>query len=670
MTRLSLLVAAAVILPSVAAPAPGQQTVPLIPREVLFGNPAASNGRLSPNGQWLSWRAPHNGVMNIWVAPASDPNAARPITNQRPRPVTTYFWSPDSRQILFTADNNGDENHTLYGVDVASGQQRALTPSGKGTMKIVGVSSAVKNRILISLNNRDRRWHDVYSLDLASGELTPILMNTGGYTNFIEDRQLDLRLASRPRKEGGAEYFRVSGGRVDETPFEVVTNPDEGNASPEGFTADGKTLYWLDSRNRETSALIAQDLASGRRTVVAQSARVDVGSTLTHPVTGKVEAYAVNYLKTEWVPLDRRLKRDFDFLRSRLKGEFNVMSRTDADNKWMINVDPVTSSSAAYLYDRKKKSLTKVYSVRPDLEGAPLVPMHPVEIKSRDGLTLVSYLSLPPGSDPDGDGRPERPVPLIMVVHGGPHGRDSYGYNSQHQWFANRGYAVLSTNFRGSTGFGRKFITASFLQWGKKMNDDLLDAVGWAVARGIAEPGKVGITGVSFGGYATLAGLAFTPDAFACGVSMSGQNDLKTLVETIPADWQAQRAQILKAIGDPSTPEGQKALRESSPLFKAHQIKHPLIVGQGANDPRVPRIQSEQIVEAARRNGAPVTYVLFPDEGHNLVRPANRIAFNAIAENFFAKCLGGRAEPIGNTLKTSTAKILYGAELVPGLARQ
>ncbi|MBA3525371.1 MAG: S9 family peptidase [Chloroflexia bacterium] len=667
MTKFNLLLTAAVILPGIAAPAPAQQTAPLISREVFFGNPTATNGRLSPDGQWLSWRAPHNGVLNLWLAPASNPKATRALTNQRPRPVTTYFWSPDSRQILFTADKDGDENNTLYGVDIDSGEKRALTPSVKGTVKIVGISTAVKDRILISLNDRDRRWHDVHSLHLRSGKLTPVLMNMGGYTNFLEDRQLNLRIVSKPRNGGGTDYYRVSGGQVEVTPFEQVTNPDEGNASPAGFTADGRTLYWVDSRGRDTAALIAQDLASGRKTVIAQDAKVDISSTLTNPTTGKVEAYAVNYLKTEWVPLDRRLKEDFDFLRSRLKGDVNVMSRPDADDKWMINLDPVTSSSAAYLYDRKKKALTKLYAVRPELEGAPLVPMHPVEIKSRDGLTLVSYLSLPPGSDADGDGRPEKPVPLIMVVHGGPHGRDNYGYNSQHQWFANRGYAVLSTNFRGSTGFGKKFIAASFLQWGKKMNDDLLDAVQWAVSRGVTTRDKVGITGVSYGGYATLAGLAFTPDVFACGVSMSGQNDLKTLVETLPPDWQVQRLQIQKAIGDPSTPEGLEALRESSPLFKAHQIKHPLIVGQGANDPRVPPIQSKQIVDAATKNGASVTYVLFPDEGHNLVRPVNRIAFNAITENFFAKCLGGRAEPIGDTLKASTVKVPHGAQFVPGL---
>jgi dipeptidyl aminopeptidase/acylaminoacyl peptidase len=661
------LLAAAAALPFLAVPTLAQTNAPLIPREKIFGNPSQTAGRLSPDGKWLSWIAPRDGVLNVWVAPAANPKAAKALTNERQRPIRQYFWAPDSRQILFINDKGGDENFLLYGVDVASAEQRTLTPFEKTRVQVVGISNQVKDRILIGVNNRDPKWHDVHSLDLKTGKLTPVLMNTGGYAGFSADRQLVIRGASKPTPDGGSAFHRVVNNQVEGKPFEQVTLEDASTTQPAGYTTDGKTLYWVDSRGRDTAALIAQDLASGKKALVAENARADIGGAMAHPQTGRVEAYAVNYLKNEWVSLDTKVKRDLDFLKSRLKGEINVTSRTDADDKWIVSVDPVTAPSAAYLYDRKTRSLTRLYVTRPELEGAPLAAMHPIEIKSRDGMTMVSYLTLPPGSDPDGDGRPNKAVPMVLLVHGGPWGRDVYGYNGTHQWLANRGYAVLSTNFRASTGFGKKFISAGNLMWGTKMHDDLLDAVDWAVERGVTTQDKVAIMGGSYGGYATLAGLAFTPDRFACGVDIVGPSNLNTLLATIPPYWEAGKAQMYARMGDPNTPEGQALLKERSPLYKADQIKRPLLIGQGANDPRVKQDESDQIVKAMKAKGIPVTYVLFPDEGHGFARPVNNIAFNAVAENFLAKCLGGRAEPIGNALKGSTAKVEHGAEYAPGL---
>jgi dipeptidyl aminopeptidase/acylaminoacyl peptidase len=447
-----------------------------------------------------------------------------------------------------------------------------------------------------------------------------------------------------------------------------VALEDSQTTSPAGFTSDGKTLYWIDSRGRDTSALFAQDLATGKKTLLAESPKADIGGALGNPKTGRIEAYAVNYLKNEWTALDPKVKGDLDFLKSNLKGEIAVTSRTDADDKWLVAVDPVTAPSTTYLYDRKARKLTKLYVSRPELEGAPLAAMIPIEIKSRDGLNMVSYLTLPPGSDANGDGRPEKPVPMVLLVHGGPWARDAYGYNGAHQWLANRGYAVLSTNFRASTGFGKKFLSSGNLMWGTKMHDDLLDAVDWAVARGVTTSDKVAIMGGSYGGYATLAGLAFTPERFACGVDIVGPSNLETLLKTIPPYWEAGKAQMYARMGNPTTPEGMALLKERSPLYKADQIKRPLLIGQGANDPRVNVAESEQIVEAMKAKNIPVTYVVFPDEGHGFARPQNNIAFNAVAENFLAKCLGGRAEPIGPALKDSTAKVPYGAEYAPGLS--
>jgi dipeptidyl aminopeptidase/acylaminoacyl peptidase len=668
MTKHILLLAAAAFAPLAAAPVLAQTDVPLIAREKLFGNPTRAGGQISPDGRHLSWVAPRDGVMNLWVAPVDDMSAAKPLTNERVRPIRQYFWSPDSKQLLFINDKAGDENFLLYGVDIASGAQRTLTPFEKTRVQIVNTSALVPDRILVGLNNRDPRYHDVHSLDLATGKLTPVLMNEGGYANFIADERLVVRAAAKVRPDGGSDLFRVVNGKVQATPIGSTKLEDSRTTRPVGFSADGKTLYWVDARGRDTAALVAQDFATGKMRVLGENARADVGAVLTHPRTGEVDAYGVNYLKNEWVPVKPAIRSDLDFLKSRLKGEINIVSRTDADDKWIVAVDPVTGPSSAHLYDRKAKRLTQLYVTRPELEGAPLAAMHPVEIKSRDGLILVSYLTLPRGADPDGDGRANRPVPMVLVVHGGPWGRDSFGYNSTHQWLANRGYAVLSTNFRASTGFGKKFISAGDLQWGRKMHDDLIDAVDWAVTSGVTTKDKVAIMGGSYGGYATLAGLTFTPDAFACGVDIVGPSNLETLLKTIPPYWQAgAKMDFYNRMGDPTTPQGLAMLKERSPLYQADKIKKPLLIGQGANDPRVNIAESDQIVEAMKAKNIPVTYIVFPDEGHGFARPANNIAFNAVTENFLAKCLGGRAEPIGGTLAASTAKVVHGAEYAPSL---
>ncbi|WP_116089801.1 S9 family peptidase [Sphingomonas crusticola] len=663
-----LLFASAAIL-TLAAPALAQPpSVPLIERAKLFGNPSKTAGRLSPDGRWLAWIAPRDGVLNIWVAPVADPAAAKPLTAEKTRPIRSYYWSPDSKTILFVNDKGGDENFLLYGVDVATAAQKSLTPFDKTRVEVINISRAVKDRILIGINNRDPRWHDVYGLDLATGKLSLVLQNDGGYAGFVADEQLVPRLATKQRPDGGQSFYRVTGGKVEQTPFATIGLDDSLTTGPSGFTTDGKTLYWLDSRGRDTAALIAQDVASGRQTIVAQDPRADIDGVLADPKTGVVQAWSVNYLRDDWIASDPAIGKDLAWLKKELKGDIAVTSRTDADNLWTVAVDPVTAPSATYLFDRRTRSLKQLYVGRPELVGAPLVPMYPEAIPARDGMTLVSYLTLPAGSDPDGDGKPSHPVPLVLFVHGGPWARDAFGYNSWHQWLANRGYAVLSVNYRGSTGFGKKFISAGDLQWGRKMHDDLLDAVGWAVRQGVTTSDKVAIAGGSYGGYATLAGVAFTPDAFRCGVDIVGPSNLFTLLQTIPPYWEAGKQQFYKRMGDPTTDVGKALLRERSPLFMADKIKVPLLIGQGQNDPRVNVRESQQIVDAMKAKNIPVTYVVFPDEGHGFARPVNNIAFNAITENFLAACLGGRAEPIGDALKPSSAQVKEGADQVHGLA--
>lgn len=649
--------------PASASAAP----VPLIERAKLFGNPSKIAAAISPDGKWLSWIAPRDGVLNVWVAPIGKPDQAKPLTAEKARPIRSVFWAPDSKSLLFVNDKGGDENFLLYGVDVASGKQKVLTPFEKTRVQVVNISRQVKDRILIGVNNRDPRWHDVYSLDLGSGKLTLVHKNTGDYAAFVADEQLVLRLAVKSRPDGGSDYFRVVKDKVEETPVARVDLDDALTTSPLGFTTDGKTLYWNDSRGRDTAALVAQDVAGGTARVVAQDARADIASGLFDVRTGQVQAYEVDFLKHEYVALDKDIKADLDYLKREMKGDFQVRSRTDADDKWIVDLDPVSAPPSTWLYERKAKRLTKLFTARPELEGAPLVPMFPQEIKARDGLNLVSYLSLPKSADPSGSGKAARPVPMVLLVHGGPWARDSYGYRSYHQWLANRGYAVLSVNYRGSTGFGKGFISKADLQWGRKMHDDLIDAVEWAVKSGVTTRDKVAIMGGSYGGYATLAGLTFTPTTFACGVDIVGPSNLFTLLQTIPPYWESGKQQFYKRMGDPTTEEGRALLKERSPLNFADRIQRPLLIGQGANDPRVNVRESDQIVAAMKEKNIPVTYIVFPDEGHGFARPVNNIAFNAVAENFLSTCLGGRAEAIGTALAPSTAQVKEGGAAVPGL---
>ncbi|MCB2067866.1 MAG: S9 family peptidase [Erythrobacter sp.] len=643
-------------------------TTPLIPRDHLFGNPTRSGGQISPDGQWVSWMAPWEGVMNVWMAPAADHTAVRRMTSATDRPIPQYFWAPDSQSLLTIRDKQGDENYLLYQVGIAVGAaETCLTPFEETRVMLIGGSETQRDKLLLGINNRDPRFHDVYLLNLTSGELTLVFENND-WAGFEADDSLTLRWAVRQNAAGGTDMHEIIDGVVAEAPRESTGLDDALTTGMAGYTTDGATLYWLDSRGRDTAALFAEDTATGDRVLVAEHDKADIGGTIRHPQTGVVQAWSATYLRTEHHAIDPAIGAALAWLRERLQGDFGIQSRTDDDRRWLVWNDPLTAPVASYLFDRDAMTLTRFYVTRPELEGAPLQVMHAREITARDGLVLPSYLTLPPGCDPDGDGVPQAPVPMVLFVHGGPWARDGYGFNPRHQWLANRGYAVLSVNFRGSTGFGKHFVNAANRQWAGKMHDDLIDAVEWAVAQGIAARDKVAIMGGSYGGYATLVGLTFTPEVFACGVDIVGPSNLETLLETIPPYWEPLVKQFHERMGDPTTPEGAAFLKSISPLYKAHEITKPLLIGQGANDPRVKQAESDQIVEAMQRDRVPVTYVLFPDEGHGFHRPENNIAFNAITENFLAECLGGRAEPVGDTVAASTADIRAGKDHVKGLA--
>jgi dipeptidyl aminopeptidase/acylaminoacyl peptidase len=638
----------------------------LIERDKLFGNPARSSAQLSPDGKRIAYLAPRDGVMNVWVAPLDDADAAQPVTEEKVRPIRGYAWSPDGTQILYVQDKGGDENFLLYGVNLESGATREYTPFENVRVTIVGVSNQIKDEILIGLNDRDPRWHDVHRLNLDSGEIELVRQNDG-YAGFVADQQLELRLAAKPTPDGGLLVERIEEGG--ETSL-LTTIPSEDSLTSNvlGIPQDADFAYMLDSRGRNLGALVKLDIASGETEVIASGERADIGGIMTHPVTGEVQAYAENYLSNRWYPIGDAIKDDIAFLDKEAGGEWSVSSRTDDDRFWSVVIDRVTEPAAYWLYDREDKTLDKLFTIRPELEGETLAPMYPVEIKSRDGLTLVSYLSLPPHTDPDANGVPAEPVPMVLNVHGGPWARDSFGYRSEHQWLANRGYAVLSVNFRGSTGFGKDFVNASNLEWGRKMHDDLIDAVDWAIEQGITTRDQVAIYGGSYGGYAVLWGVTNTPERFACGVDIVGPSNLKTLLESIPPYWASFFEQFARRVGDPRTEEGLALLAERSPLTYVENIQKPLLIAQGANDPRVKQAESDQIVAAMEEREIPVTYVLYPDEGHGFAVPQNRLSFYAVAEGFLSHCLGGRYEPVGDDFAGSSIQVPAGADFVPGLA--
>ncbi|TYT26652.1 S9 family peptidase [Luteimonas viscosa] len=641
--------------------------VELIPREALFGNPERANVQLSPDGKYLSWVAPLDGTLNVWTAPADDLSAAKAATRDTARGIRSYFWSYQPDTLLYLRDTGGDEDFHLYAVNLANGESRDLTPFEKTTAQVLGVSDRHPGTILVGMNDRDPKWHDVYRVDLASGERSLVERNDQEISGYVADADYRLRFASRARPDGGEDLLRRTGEtweKYDEIPFE-----DGLTTGYAGLSKDGATLYMRDSRERNTVALFAVDTETGDRSLLHEDARADIGYSLADPKTGKVQAVSVNYLREAWTVLDDGIKADLDRLAAIGPGEASINTRTLDDSTWIVAYSAAESPVEYYRYDRGDDGkLTRLFSGRPALEGKPLVPMWPLELKSRDGKTLVSYLTLPPHADADKDGKADAPVPMVLLVHGGPWARDAYGYSSYDQWLANRGYAVLSVNFRGSTGFGKDFTNAGDGEWAGKMHDDLIDAVEWAVEEGVTTQDKVAIMGGSYGGYATLVGLTFTPDTFACGVDIVGPANLNTLLSTVPPYWASFYQQLVRRMGDPQTEEGKAWLTERSPLSRVDAIKKPLLIGQGANDPRVKQDESDQIVDAMTAKNIPVTYVLFPDEGHGFARPENNKAFNAVAEGFLSQCLGGRAQPIGEEFKGSSITVPTGADGVPGLA--
>ncbi|MCX8103743.1 MAG: S9 family peptidase [Candidatus Bipolaricaulota bacterium] len=636
--------------------------IPIIPRTVLFGNPDKIQARLSPDGSQIAFLAPLNGVLNVWVAPRENPDAAKPVTRDTKRGIQFYFWAHTNRHILYIQDKEGDENWRIYSVDLATDQIKDLTPFEGVQAQIYKVSYKLPTEILIGLNNRDPQMHDVYRLNIETGERVLLLENTEGLVDFVSDDLYTLRLATRFTPDGGNEVLRRTAAGTWEL-FATISQEDSLTTGPRTLDKTGQVVYMFDSRGRDTSALVAIHLETGERQLLFEDPNADVSDVLIHPTERTVQAVASIYERKHWTILDNSIAKDFEYLQTVADGEIEVVSRTLDDTFWIVAYLMDDGPVRYYLYQRPEQKALFLFTNRKELENLPLAKMHPVLLQSRDGLTLVSYLTLPVWTDPDGDGRPEEPLPMVLVVHGGPWARDTWGYDPFHQWLANRGYAVLSVNFRGSTGFGKRFVNAGDKEWGAKMHDDLVDAVQWAISEKIADPKRIAIMGGSYGGYATLVGLTFTPELFACGVDIVGPSNLVTLLSSIPPYWVPMLSIFTSRVGDHRTEEGQQFLLSRSPLTYVERICRPLLIGQGANDPRVKQAESDQIVQAMQAKQIPVTYVLFPDEGHGFVRPENRLAFFAVAEAFLARHLGsGRVEPIGEDFRGSSITIPVGVD--------
>jgi dipeptidyl aminopeptidase/acylaminoacyl peptidase len=635
----------------------------LIPREVLFGNPDKIAVRMSENGEYISYIAPLDGVLNIFIAPTSNPLDARAITDDRERGIRNYSWAKNNSNIIYAIDNKGDENFRLHSIDIKTLENKLLTPQNGVRSGIVKISKNFPDEILVRMNKLVPEYFDIYKINVKTGETELIFENKEKYTDFTIDDDLKIRLAYKMLPTGEGEIYFFKDGNVSESElFQKIKVEDMLTTSALHITADSKILYIVDSSDRDKAALFEVDLLTQKRKMIYEDKRADIDATLVDPITKKIQAVAVDYLEKEWIIFDESIKKDIKNLSELNAGKIEIISRTSNDSKWIVVYMQDDGPYKYYLYDRSTKEAKFLFVSNTKQEDYFFAKMHPVTINARDGLELVSYLTLPRWLDKGA--RLSSPIPLVLYVHGGPNSRDSKGYNSTHQWLANRGYAVLSVNYRGSTGFGKSFINAGDGEWARKMQNDLEDAREWAIDNNITEKDKVVIMGGSYGGYATLVGMTMTPDLYAAGVDIVGPSNLETLMNSIPPYWKPVFAHLKKIIGaSPEDENGRKFLFERSPVNYAKSITKPLLIVQGAHDPRVKQAESDQIVTAMKEHGIPVMYLLYKDEGHGLARPENRMSFYAHAEIFLANILKGRYLNHDGKFPDSSMEIIEGKDL-------
>ncbi len=616
---------------------------PLIDREVFFDDPVIAGGQISPDGAYISFLKPYEGTRNIWVKPLDAPfEEALPVSNETARPISGYFWSRDGQYLLYVMDHLGDENFNIYAVDPQEAsdgvipEARNITNMEGVRVQIFHISKIDPDLMYVGLNSRDRAWHDLYSLKISTGELTLIRENTNRYTSWIFDHEDKLRMASRSTPDGTSELWRMDAdGEIMLFSWGVLET-----AYPYEFNADNQHFYMVSNVGDDVNLtqLYLMDIATGEKTLVESDPenRADFGGMMISDKTLKVLFTSYNDVRNRRYFKDEVFENQFNKVKNQLgDNEVSFYSPTLDERYWLVSSYSDIDPGSVYLYDSERDNLAFQYKPRPALPSDSLSHMTSITYPSSDGMEIQAFLTMPKGFG-------DKNLPVVVMPHGGPWARDYWGYNSYAQFLANRGYAVLQPNFRGSTGFGKTFLNAGNRQWGLLMQDDITWGVKHLIEQGIADKERVAIFGGSYGGYATLAGLAFTPDVYAAGVSFVGPSNLITLLNSVPAYWEAMRITLHTRMADPSDTEGEEWLRSQSPLFSADSIVAPLMVVQGKNDPRVIERESDQIVVALRDRGFPVEYLNAPDEGHGFARPVNNMAFVAAMEKFLATHIGGR----------------------------
>jgi dipeptidyl aminopeptidase/acylaminoacyl peptidase len=609
----------------------------LIPREVLFGNPERVSPRLSPDGARIAWIAPRDGVLNVWVAPTGadgvDWAAATVVTDDKDRGIRNYGWARDGVHLLYVQDAGGDENWRLYDVNLETLERRDLTPFDGIQARILATSKKHRGEILVGMNRDNPQLHDVYRLTLASGELVKEIVNPG-YAGWLADEDMVIRCALSPLPDGGYDLLiRDSADSEEWRHLATVSADDASSFDVLSFSGDGQSLLLVSPDGSDTGRLVRMDIASGAVEELLADPEADVAGAVLHPDTRDPQIGEVLKDRAEYHIFDSSIAADFEAIRALHPGDPQLVSRDEADLTWLVAFTTDNGPVPYYSYDRGSRTGRFLFDSRPDLARYELTTMEPFTFKARDGLLIHAYASFPAGGARTG-------LPTVVNVHGGPQVRDVWGFDPEAQWLANRGYLCIQVNYRGSTGYGKSFVAAGDREWGAKMHTDLLDAVDYAVSQGWTDRSRVAIYGGSYGGYAALVGAAFTPDFFTCAVDIVGPSNLKTLLETIPPYWAPMKAALYKRVGNPETDAD--FLWSRSPLSRAADIRIPLLIAQGANDPRVKQDESEQIVAALKAAGIDYEYMLFPDEGHGFAKPENRLKFYAAAERFLAKHLGGQ----------------------------
>ena len=622
----------------------GQKT-PIIDRDLFFGNPEISGGQLSPDGKWISFMKEYKGIMNIWLKKFDEPfEKARPLTDSK-RPFYGYYWTEDGKYILYAKDKDGDENLNIFAVSpnekVAAGKlpkSRNLTPMKDVAAQIYATSKKSPDVLMIGINDRDKAWHDLYRLTISTGKLEMMYENKDRITGYDFDWDDNLRVLYQTDEKGNTQFLYKNGDAL--TPIYETSVTEQ--ASISGWNEDNSKFYLITNKGElNLTTLYLMDPVTKELTYIESDPKkkVDFGGLSLDRNTRKIISTSYTADKTVYFWRDKTWEENYNFLQQKFPGrEVDFQSYTKDYSKFLVAVGGDRYISDSYFFDAKTKKLIFQYTPRPKLKKFEkyLAPMKAVSYPSSDGMLIPGYLTLPVGKG-------IRNLPTVILVHGGPKGpRDYWGYNSFVQFLANRGYAVLQPNFRASGGYGKAFLNAGDLQWGKLMQDDITWGVKYLIKQGFSDPSKIAIMGGSYGGYATLAGLTFTPDVYACGIDIVGPSNLFTLLESVPAYWESGRAFLYGMTGDPNTEEGKKRIKESSPLFHADKITKPLLIVQGANDPRVKKAEADQIVIALRDKGKDVEYLLADDEGHGFAKPVNNMAMFASIEKFLAGFLGGQ----------------------------